>query len=253
MLKIYDKLEDVPEALRGEYKLVGGKYVPDLSDDHPVLVNNRTLLSEKQTAESKVSGLQAEVESAKADVQSAKANGLPRGHVAVPKAEAEILDQVKEHGTPTEIVAKLSEHKTLKAETEQRKREDNLRLVAKELGYDNADAFVRLPNLPEFEIREKDGKKTVIVKVKDAAGTITEKDAKEFIEASPDVAPFLSALKTQPTGTRVPEQRRDNGKPAGNFYDGIREDGKKRTEAAKETSIPLNQRAGLQVIGSKAA
>jgi hypothetical protein len=85
MLKIYDKLEDVPEALREQYNLMEGKYAPQLSEDHPIKVNNRTLLNEKTTAETKVSGLETQVTSLKADLESAKASNLPRGHRAVPR------------------------------------------------------------------------------------------------------------------------------------------------------------------------
>jgi hypothetical protein len=249
MLKIYDKLEDVPEALRGEYKLVGGKYVPDLSDDHPVLVNNKTLLNEKNAVDAKVSGLETANANLKADVESAKASGLPRGHVAVTKAEAEAITAFKEHGTPTEITAKLTEHKTLKEESATRARQDNLRAVAKELGYTNVEAFVRLPGLPDFEIREKDGKKTVIAKVKGEGDVITEKPAQEFIEGSADLAPFLPALKTQ-EGIRAPVDGKDSGKPAGNLYDQIRDNVKKTEEAAtKANTIPLGQRRGITEIG----
>src|ERR1051326_2573308 len=210
MFKVYDKLEDVPEGQREHYKLIGGMWVPEVSEDHPVLVNNRTLLNEKTAAETKASGLETKVTGLTADLESAKATSLPRGHRAVPVAEVEVMNAIKEHGTPQEITAKLSEHKTLKEESDARARQDKLREVAKELGYDNVDAFIRLPNLPEFEVREKDGKKTVIAKVKEGS-SIVEKPAQEFIESSPDIAPFLPALKTK-SGVYAPEQRRDDGK-----------------------------------------
>lgn len=159
MLKIYLKLEDVPEALREHYFLSDGRYVPQLSDDHPVLVHNKTLLGEKATVTAKVKELEA-------DVEEAKKTSIPRGHIAVAKADAELLDKYKATGkTPDELTATLTEHKTLSEEATKRKREDLNRAVASELGYSNADAFVLLPNLPEFEIREKDGKKTVVAKV----------------------------------------------------------------------------------------
>lgn len=254
MLKIYDKLEDVPEALRGEYKLVGGKYVPDLSDDHPVLANNAKLLNEKQAAETKAATLESTNSSLKADLESAKAHSLPRGHRAVPVADVEAMDKLKEHGSATEIVAKLTEHSTLKQEAETRAKQDNLRAVAKELGYSNVEAFVRLPNLPDFEIRDANGKKSVVAKVKDAAGTVTEKPAQEFLEGSEDFKPFLSALKAETSGIPVPGQMPDPGKPASDIYSQIREQAKKREEdATKEKAIPLGQRRGITEIGGAVA
>ncbi len=252
MFKIYDKLEDVPEAQREHYKLIGGKYVPDLSEDHPVLVNNKTLLNEKNAAETKASGLETTVTTLKGDLESAKASSLPRGHRAVTIAEADAIATLKEHGTGAEILTKLTEHKTLKEEVAQRKRQDGLRAVAKELGY-NADAFVLLQGLPDFEIREKDGKKTVIAKVKEG-DTVTEKSAQEYIEGSASFAPFLPALKTQSSGIPVPGQSRDSGNPPGNFYSDIRETVKQSEEAAtKAKTIPLGQRRGITEIGGGTA
>lgn len=199
MLKTYDKLEDVPEALREHYKLIEGKYVPELSDDHPIKTNNVKLLNEKTAAETKAAGLESTNASLKADLDSAKAHSLPRGHRAVPVADVEAMEKLKEHGTAAEIVAKLTEHGTLKESETKRQRDDNNRLVAKELGY-SPEAFVSLPNLPEFEIREADGKKSVVAKVKDG-DKVVEKSAKEFVEAG--YAPLLPALQVK-AGVQVP-------------------------------------------------
>lgn len=196
MLKPFDKQEDIPEALREHYsKREDGKWHVDISNDHPTVKHNAKLLSEKTAAEEKATSLQS-------DLDSSRANHLPRGHVAIAKADAELLEKVKPHGTAEEIVTKLTEHKDLKESADKRKREDDLRAVAKELGYENVEAFVRLPGLPEFEIREASGKKTVIAKLKDDKGVITEKDGKEFIESSSDLSPFLPALKAS-GGTKV--------------------------------------------------
>jgi hypothetical protein len=237
MLTIYNSQAEVPEALREHYEESAGKWIPKVSDDHPLVVNNKLLLNEKNTAVTKAAGLESQVESLKADVQSAKASGLPRGHRAVTIAEADMIDKLKEHGTADEITAKLTEHGALKAAESKRKTEDNLRLVGKELGYTNIDAFIRLPNLPEFEIREKDGKKTVIAKVKGEGDAITEKPATEFIESSPEIAPFLSALKAT-TGTSV------QGTPSGvtgnggkDPFEWARDFGKQWNESQPKTDV----------------
>lgn len=242
MLKIYDSLDQVPEALRPEYKLSGTKYVPDLSEDHPLVVNSAKLLTEKATAEANMVNAQTKISGLEADLVSARsATGLPRGHRAVPVADAELLEQIKPHGTPTEVIAKLGEHKTLKEESNKRGREEHLRKVAKALGYDNADAFVLLADLPEFEIRTKDGNETVIAKVKDGAN-IVEKP-QDSIDSLPSVAPFLSALKTKP-GTYAPEQRRENQPVTGDVFDKTR----KSVQAAEKAAIPpsaVDQRFGI--------
>lgn len=254
MLTIYSKLEDVPEALREHYKMIEGKAVPEVSDDHPVKFNNVKLLNEKNTAETKAAGLETANAGLKADLESAKAHSLPRGHRAIPVAEVEAMEKLKEHGTAPEIVTKLTEHKTLSEKVAKQELDTKNREVAKLLGYDNADAFVRLPGLPEFEIKDADGKKTVVAKIKDDKGTITEKPAKEFIESSANLAPFLPALKTTTGGIPVTGQTRDSGQPPGNMYDEIRKGVvQKEADAAKETAIPLNQRRGITVIGGASA
>lgn len=252
MLKVYENMDAVPEVLREHYKMIEGKAVPEMSDDHPVKVNNVKLLNEKTTAETKASSLETKVAGLNADLESAKAHSLPRGHRAIPVADVEAMEKLKEHGTAPEIVTKLTEHKTLKEESAQRARQDSLRAVAKELNY-NADAFALLPNLPEFEIREKDGKKTVVAKVKEGENVV-EKPAQEFIESSADLAPLLPALKTTTNGISAPVQTRDSGKAPGNMYDAIRNQVAAKEKAATEANtVPLNQRRGVSVIGGAAA
>jgi hypothetical protein len=196
MLKIYKTLDEVPEALREHYTKSDGQYVPQLSDDHPVLVHNKTLLAEKSAATSKL-------REAEADLEHAKSTSLPRGHVAVAKADAQLLDEVKALGKVEDIKAALAEHETLKTDLATRKRADTLRSVAGDLGY-NADAFVLLPNLPDFESREgKDGKQW-FAKVKDEKGVVTERLASEFVEGSDAIKPLLPALKTAGQDVQVP-------------------------------------------------
>lgn len=230
MLKIYTKLDDVPEELRPHYKLVDGRYQPDLSDDHPVLIHNKKLLSEKSADTALVKELEA-------DVEAAKSTSLPRGHVAIPKADAQLIEDARALGPIADVKVKLAEHETLKAESVKRQREDNLRLVAKELGYDNVEAFVRLPGLPEFEVREKDGKKTVVAKVKEGENVV-ERPAIEFMESNADIAPFLGALKTKNEGTAVSTAGAGSGGNQNNDpFKSSREFGKQWNESRPSTDV----------------
>lgn len=226
MLKSYSNQTDIPEALREFYsKREDGKWHADIPDDHPAVKHNAKLLSEKQTAEGKVTQLES-------DLESAKASSLPRGHVAVARADAELIERYKPLGTPDEITAMKTEHGTLKQDAEKRAREDNLRLVAKELNY-QPDAFILLPNLPEFEIRDgKDGKKTVIAKLKDDKGVVTEKPANEFIESSPSITPLLPALKAS-EGVRVHTTAAGAGSQGVDPYAWARDFGKQWNEQNK--------------------
>jgi hypothetical protein len=199
MLKIYDNQDAIPEGLRSEYKQSGTKWVPDLSEDHPVLVLNKTLKQEKDVEEAKVKKLRSDLDDA---LDAGKTSSVPRGHVVMPKADAETLEKLKPLGTVEEITAKVAEYKTLKEDSEKRQREDRLTLVGKELGFDNVEAFKLLADLPEFDVREKDGKKSVVALVKDG-DKVVERPAMEFLESSPRHAPLLPALKTATQGVTV--------------------------------------------------
>jgi len=190
MLQPYANQTDIPEALREHYsKREDGQWHADIPDTHPAVKHNAKLLSEKSVAEGKVTQLTSELE-------SARAGNLGRGQVAVAKSEAALLDEYKPLGTPAELKTKVDEHKTLTEESVTRKRTDSLRQVAKDLSY-NEEAFTLLSDLPDFISKPgKDGKVEWFAQVKDDKGVITEKPAKEFIESSPRIAPFLPSLKT---------------------------------------------------------
>jgi hypothetical protein len=194
-LKIYTKADDVPEGLRGEYKQSGSVWVPDLSDDHPVLALNKTLIQEKQVEEAKVKKLRSDLDDA---LEAAKTSGVPRGQALVSKADAEALNGYKALGTPDELSALKTEHGTLKEDSDKRKRDDSLVEAAGVLGY-NPDAFKLLRDLPDFEVRGEGDKRTVVAKVKDGDKVI-EKPAKEFIESG--YAASMPAL-TAKAGVKV--------------------------------------------------
>jgi hypothetical protein len=247
MLRVYDKTEDIPEALREHYsRREDGKYHADIPDEHPAVRHNARLVREKNDA------VEA-ARTAKEDLESARASSLPRGHEALPKADADLAKAVKEAGiTTVDAFTKLKdEHGRFKGESEATAREKHLREVAGDLGFE-PEAFIRLPNLPEFERRdstEKDAKgnlkKTAIAKVKSADGVVTEKPGREYVENHPDYKPFLAALKpAAPQGTSVlgSVAAHESG---GNIYDNIREGVKLEEKAAANTDKTLEQRLNI--------
>ena len=199
MLTTYSNQTDIPDDLKPHYsKREDGKWHADIPDEHPAVKNNAKLLSDKTAAEGKVTKLES-------DLASAQAGNLGRGQVAVTTADAKLLDQYKALGTPDEVGAIKTEHATLKERDTKRTRDDSLRQLAKSQGY-NEEAFVRLPNLPDFINKPgKDGKSVEwFAQLKDDKGVITEKPVKEFIEASEDIKPFMASLTAKSDGVRVP-------------------------------------------------
>jgi len=238
MLKIYDKESDIPEGLRAEYKQSGAKWVPDLADDHPVIVQNKTLIQEKSVEEAKVKKLRGDLDDALA---AAKTSDVPRGQTLVSKADAELLEKYRPLGTPDELATVKTEHGTLKETETKRQRDDTNRLVAKELGY-NTDAFVSLPNLPEFEIRDgKDGKKSVVAKVTEG-DKVVEKPAKDYIEANH--APLLPALVAK-AGVQVPANGSGTDSQPASQFGAAREFGKQYNEVKQGATSDLEARFGL--------
>jgi hypothetical protein len=240
MLQSYTNQTDVPEAYREHYsKREDGQWHADIPDTHPAVKHNAKLLSEKNTAEGKVTQLTS-------DLESARAGNLGRGQVAVTKAEVQLLDEYKATGkTPAELTSMVTEHSTLKESEARRAREDNLVKAANELGFDG-EMFKRLSNLPDFDIRDgKDGKKQVLVLVKDG-DKVVERPALEFLEASPDHSPFLSALKAKSTGVTVhgtggTQQQSTNADPfawAKDFAKNYIETSQPSNDLAKSLGIP---------------
>lgn len=251
MLKTsYNTQEEIPENMRGAYVQSGTKWVLDsLDKDHPIVANRDELLTENATQKGKITKLTNE----KTTLEGAS---LPAGHKAIPDADAEFIEKVKPFGSATEVVAKLTEHKALRDESDTRRTQDHLREVAKVLEY-SPEAFVLLPNLPEFDIRHgADGKKTVIAKVKDGQ-TITEKPARELIESAPQYAPLLPALKVQEgaaTGTRVLGSRSNSATAQPDANDLIAQRNQQREDARRTASNPLMARPtvpGAAALGTK--
>lgn len=232
MLQAYANQTDVPEALREHYsKREDGKWYADIADDHPAVKHNAKLLSEKNTAEGKVTQLTS-------DLESARAGNLGRGQVAIAKSDAQLLDQYKALGTPDEVGAIKTEHATLKERDTKRTREDSLRQLAKSQGY-NEEAFVRLPNLPDFINKpSKDGKSVEwFAQLKDDKGIITEKPVKEFIEASEDIKPFMSSLTQKADGVRVPTTGPTTTPVEGDPFAWARDFGKNWNESNPKTDV----------------
>lgn len=231
MLTTYSNQTDIPDELKPHYsKREDGKWHADIPDEHPAIKNNAKLLSDKTAAEGKVTKLES-------DLASAQAGNLGRGQVAVTTADAKLLDQYKALGTPDEVGAKVAEHKTLSEESIARKRSDSLRQLAKDYGY-NEEAFVRLPGLPDFESRAgRDGKTEWFAKLVGADKVVSEKPAKEWIEASPDIKPFMSSLTQKSDGVRVPTTGPTVTPVEGDPFAWARDFGKQWNESRPQTDV----------------
>jgi hypothetical protein len=241
MLKQYDKPEDVPEALREHYsRREDGKMHADIPNDHPAVKHNATLLKEKNDAI-------AERDTAKSELDSAKASGLPRGHEAVPKADAELVKVIKEAGiTKVEDFATLkTDHDTFKVKAETAEREKHATEIGELMGWDKEKTARLVPkvfDLSQVESRTgADGKKTLVAKVKQGDGTFIEKPFADVVTTTPDLNDLLPSLKSESGGTRVHGSTPGAGS-GGNLFDSIREGVAAQEKGAAAESKTLEQR-----------
>lgn len=225
MFKTYNTLAEVPEADREHYvkNEKTGKYVPEVSDDHPLVVNSATLLNEKKTAEQK----QREAEQA---LESAKTNGLPRGHVAVSKADADLLAEIKGLGDVAAIKEAVTKYPEAKGELEKVEREKTYDLAADSLGFTNKEAFKAAARAHKLQIEMKDEKENGKTVQKPYVG---DKSLSDFIEATPDLKALESAFQLKEEGTRFVKQPSSTGSPAKNEFDEIRGEMKANQKTAQ--------------------
>jgi hypothetical protein len=217
MLTTYSKLEDVPEALREHYKLIEGRYVPEISDDHPVKATNAALKTEKDGVEAKLVNAQTELTTAKTELETARHKGLPHGHVAVPKADAELIGLVKASGVTTAeaFTAMKTELDILKPKVQEQERRDNLKAVADHYKW-NSETLYRVPGLPEIEWREVEVNgakvKTPHAKVKNGE-EVSFEPLDKYVANSADLKIFTPslALEKQPEGTPLPSHGAGGG------------------------------------------
>lgn len=211
---IFDKLEDIPEADRGDYNLVTSngspnfnKYVLDLDPQHPVAIKNTELVTEKSKLEApllaQIQQKDTEIARVTNELNTAKATTLPAGHVAIPVSEVQVLNEVKALGDIKTVKEKLAEHGTLKANQEQQAIKEKLTEIAERNGME-PNAFVQLATVeklaPEaFETREiADAKgekvKHDFVKSKDASGVEKTLAIGDYVKESSTFKPFLGSL-----------------------------------------------------------
>jgi len=220
-LKTYTDESQIPTELKDFYAERNGKYEPQVDGVDSisgVLAKNTELLGKVSGHATEIAGKDAEIQRLSGQLATASNSTLPRGHVAVPTAKAALLEQYEPLGTPEELKTMKGEHGTLKTRTEAIEREKHLRAVARASDYDE-EAFIRLPDLPEFDLRDSDEKdaqgnpkKQAIAKLKGENNTTIEKPVKQWLEASEQHKPLLPALVVKKQeGTYLPEHGAGGG------------------------------------------
>jgi hypothetical protein len=210
MFPTYNSLAEVPEAFREHYVMKGGRAVAEVSSDHPLVVNNAALKTEKETAEQQRD--EANRKKGEAESALASASVVPRGHDTVPKGDAELVRAVKEAGvTSVEAFNTLkTEHGDFKQKAEEAEKSKHAASVGEVMGWDKEKTALLVPavfDLSQVQIRDgADGKKEAVAKVKQSDGSLIEKSLADVVKTTPALAALQPSLaaSSQPTGTPLP-------------------------------------------------
>lgn len=255
MLKAtYATLDEIPEGDRQHYKKIGDRYVQELPSDHPVVIQNATLATEKKDevfkANQRAASAEAEVQTLK--TQAANQPTLPPGHVAIPADEAKLLDSIKELGEGADtkarvesVKAKITEHATLSTDNATMKKTQLLQQVA-------TDEKLNFPILRDLDARDgglQYEKRDVTVDNKTVQTWHVKRDNKWIpltdhkADRWSDYKAVLESTGGTP-GVKVPGQTADDKAPAPNLYKKIRDEAAERQKKVVENSIPLEKRLG---------
>lgn len=214
----YDSLDKIPEADRGDYKLVTetgspnfNKYVLDLDPQHPVALKNVELLGEKTTRDqaqaaavtAATAPLNTQIQNLTSQLQAAQAQtGLPAGQIAVPADTLTLLNNYKTLGELDAVKAKVEEHGTLKERDEAATRKTLFSEIAKAKGMDEevfsdlAEAEKLHEKIEARESTDDKGNKSTdwFVKGKDDKGADSFQNVGDFAKTDPKFKKFEKAL-----------------------------------------------------------
>lgn len=199
MLKFYYAAEtDIPDDLKGAYEAKNGRYeLIKLADDVPVVVHNKTILSEKNTVETELGALKANVSNIEHERDELKNKVIPSGYRTVTKQDAELLEAIKPLGLKADELAVMkTENEKYKQETETRDKENFLAHVADSLKL-NRKTFIPLAKDLNITAEKQvvDGKETDVF----YAGRDGDKRTlnNEYFEQSETFKPFLGVLSAE--------------------------------------------------------
>lgn len=223
---------EVPTEHKADYVLRGGRYVLDIEG----VENVDGLLSKNTELLGKVSGHAAELSTKDAEInrltgeltQARTAPTLQSGQRAVSKGDAELVEAVKAEGLDTieKVKTLKTEHGNYKTTAEAATAAKHAEEVGTVMGWDKektARTATKVYDFSTLEVREADGKKTVVAKVKTAENQFVEKPFAEVVKSTAELSDLLPSLTANgSTGTRVPGSTGGGGSAAKNEFDEIR-------------------------------
>jgi len=190
MLKIHDRLEDVPEDLREHYgKRSDGKYEPQIENVNSVLglLNKNVELLEKVKEIAPLKTRVAELEAQEV---------LPSGKVPIDKADFDALETYKALGNLDEIKPKVEGYDALRTEAETAKRRDLITRGLKAAGVKNTDPAFNLRQIDglSLEPETKDGKEIFYAVTEDNGKRVKRAFDNEYLKEADGFKDILPSL-----------------------------------------------------------
>lgn len=236
-----EKLEDVPENVRGAYikNPKGSGYILDSLDEttHPLAIKKNELLGKEATRNATITQLTTERDQAIRERDAARTNTVPEGKALVDKEIAELGETAKAANLAKDQIPVITkEHSEWKTERETIAKNEVLSRAAKSIGIAEGEpmkAFLGLPTIQGLSFDsekiklEKGGEeeKFYIVET-DSSGVKSKKPfTKEFVETDASIKPFLPAIfATEQPGNKVSFMKQTSvkqGQPVGNPADAL--------------------------------
>jgi hypothetical protein len=227
----YQTEAEIPTEFKPHYVPKDGKYVLDVEgfdNVESVLAKNSELLGKVAGHATELSGKQTEIDRLNSELSNARSSGLPRGHKAVPTADAELLDTIKAAGItkPEEFISMKTEHAANKVKVETQEKRERLDAVRKRFGWnDNAVQVLELiKDLPDIEDRDLNvnGKteKVPHAKIRVGEEVTFQPFDKYFEEKHPVLLPSVVSTQ-QETGTLLPSHGAGGGSSNKDFADSL--------------------------------
>lgn len=246
-LKPYNTEAEIPTELKPYYAQRGDKWEPQfegVDSISGVLAKNTELLGKVSGHATEIAGKDAEIQRLSGQLANASNSTIPRGHEAVPKADADLARAVKASGVETADAFKTlhTEHGSYKAKAETADKLAHAEAVGEAMGWDKAKTSLLVSDvfdLSTVELRDgADGKKQAVAKVKQADNTFVEKPFADVVGATPKLSALLPLLTGSPETVRVPggTSGKTGAPPNEDIIDKSR---REREEARKNNPNPL--------------
>lgn len=248
MLK--QKLTSAPgDDLKGAYVQKGDEWFLDaLADDHPKILENKTLIEEKRKAEAELDSMKANVGNIERERDEAKTKSLPAGHRAVSVADADLINAIKPLNLTKEAIASMAtENEQFKAERAVNESKAVKSKALKLAGVTDEETFfgMKQADTLDFEFETIDGKEKAFAVKEENGAKVKAEFNRDYLSKADGFKNIIPVLfnEQEKKGFQFSDGARDtSGK---NEFDLERE----RVRAEQKAKAPTDNASVLAALG----